>query len=336
MKRDPAYLFLLTAVFPILAGSCNNDLDLLDPAPPKPVVFCILNPTDTFCYVTVSRSVPPTDDAGGFFGPGSEARVDDATVTLEAWQSGYKVWETGFSLTGQSRPDSSGQVARSVYRSDKVLRFAVDTVHDEADRWIYDNMRLVVKSPQFTEPVYGRIPLIHMPRRGYPRKPATFNLYSTLNNGVSGSIDIKEVRYASLICQFRYREFTDHWADRSVEFVVKKDIAPLMPGLSIRLTEENLFNRLKINIPVDTAVAIRIFKKLKFTLITTDVFFEDYYHTFVNAGDHDLTVYTNLTNGYGLFACARTARFADMDLDPVTLDSLCNGRMTKQLKFKSW
>jgi hypothetical protein len=320
----------------MLACSCNNDLDLLDPAPPKPVVFCILNPTDTFCYVTVSKSVPPAEDPVGFFGSGSEARVDDATVTLEAWTSGYKLWETGFSLTGDNRPDSSSQVARSRYRSNKQLRFAVDTVHNDWDYFTYDNMRLVVRSPQFTDPVYARIPIIRMPRREYPRKPATFSLYSTLNNGVSGIVDLKETKYASLICQFRYREFTDHWEDRSVEFVVKKDIALLMPELSIHLTEENLFNRLKLNIPDNPEVFVRLFSRLKFTLKTTDVFFEDYYHTYVNAGDHDLTVYTNLTNGYGLFACARSVRFADMDIDRVTMDSLCNGRMTKQLKFKSW
>jgi len=91
-------ILITIAVSALLITGCSDDFELLNTGPAKPVVFCVVNPTDSFCYVTVSKSLPGKRDAIDLSGVGCDMPVDDAVITLEAWGYGYKLWETGFSI----------------------------------------------------------------------------------------------------------------------------------------------------------------------------------------------------------------------------------------------
>jgi hypothetical protein len=320
-----------------LLPGCSNDLNLLYPAPPVPVVICFVNPTDSFCYVTVSRSITAESDATEFLHNNHQMEINDAEITLEAWGSEYKLWETHFSHIDSYVSNNEPQmVARSNYKSDQLLLFPNPTIVGSHEGWDYDFFRLQVKSPQFKDIVYARIPIIVAPKRIYPVSGIDFNLYGSEESYFRVKLNLDETRYASFVCQFYFQEFTDKWVDRCAQFVVRKDLALLTDALTIRLTEETIFNKLSASIKNDAGVYARLFSHMDFTLLVADEFFDDYFDTYLNVSSHDINVYTNITNGYGLFSMVRTVNFQSVKFDKQTLDSLCFGRLTKSLHFKLW
>ena len=323
-------------VFALLTTGCSNQLDITFPAPPTPVAYCIVNPCDSFCYVILSKSTNPESSADKSSLKNSQFKVNDATITLEAWGSGYKLWDSNFKLVENDPDVGVSLTSRSCYKSDSMLLFKSPSVVGSIVKWNYDCFRLFISSPQLVDIAYARIPIIKSPGLVYPRTSMSFNLYGAIESYLRVQLDLTETKYASLNCKFYFKEFTDHWEDKGVEFVVKKDIAIQDELLTIRLTEEQVFNKLSQAITEDPEVSARIFDHVTFILTVADSNFDDYFDTYLNVASNDVRVFTNFINGYGLFTCIRTVEFPSLIFDKQTLDSLSYGQFTKQLKFKIW
>jgi hypothetical protein len=284
----------------------------------------------------LSKSGLSETDGSDFVHNNRHLKIDDAEIILEAWGSGYKLWETNFSLMKDSIADSGTvDVSRSCYKSSKILRFIDLPVSGSIAKGDYEFFRLIISSPQLENVAYARIPLIKGPKQLYPSKNFGFNLFGLEESYFEVRIDSDEAKYASLLCQFYYKEFTDHWEEKSVRFVVKKDVALINEKVTMRLYEEFL-NKLSASILGNPDVGARIFKYMDFTFIIADEYFHDYYSTYINVSNNDIKVFTNITNGFGLFSCARSVEFPLIKFDRQTLDSLCNGRLSKHLNFKEW
>jgi hypothetical protein len=316
--------------------SCSNDLDLVDPGSSIPVVYAVLNPSDRVCYVTLSKSIPSETDVTDILKTNSQMRVDDAEIILEAWGSGYKLWETGFSLVDNHiTGNGPTPLTRSCYKTDKVMNFSNLPVAGSINSCEYDYFRLLISSPQFDKMAYSRISLIKGPQTLYPQGSIRFNLYGEEKSYFKVQVKLNEAKYGSLSCRFYYDEYTNHWEEGDVPFVVKKNIAIINDTISMRLYED-FFNKLASAIPENENVKVRLFKYMDFTFTLTDDYFYDYYATYINVANSDMNVYTNITNGYGFFSCARSVDIPGITFDPQTLDSLYHGRLTRELHFKAW
>ena len=62
----------------------------------------------------------------------------------------------------------------------------------------------------------------------------------------------------------------------------------------------------------------------------------DYRESYSITADLSGQAITNVTNGYGIFAIVAKNGRQGFGLDLQSLDSLSNGRFTKQLKFVKW
>lgn len=330
MNFQARQLILVLSAF---LAACESDIDLVQPSDPYPLIYCIVNPTDTFCFATVSMSAPALGNTAHFLDNTESLRVDDATISLEAWGKGYKLWESGFSLCYDS---TASEVPRSVFKSDKPLLFSDPTIVGTIGGWNYEYFRLIVTSSMFKKPVYSRIPIIRQPKRSFPITPVKFDLYNPDIFFLSVLLDLKESKYASLICNFAFEEYKDHWEEKNVNFVMKKDIPLVYPALNIHLVEDAFFNKLRQVIGKTTGDTFRLFKQVSFSLLTTDRYFDDYFDTFTNSADHEQMPFTNIENGYGLFSCTRRVDFPELGIELRTLDSLVYGRFTKDLKFVKW
>jgi len=330
---------VLYSIILLLLPGCSNDLDLFKPGPIIPIVYCIVNPCDSFCYVTLSKSVAAETDVTGILHNNSQMKIDDAEITLETWGSGYKLWETSFSLVKNGKPANDiNSVSRSCYKSDRLLHFSNISLVGSDEKWDFDHLRLQISSPQLNNIAYARIPVIKGPGSVYPGRPMALNLYGQEESCFAVKLDKEETKYASFSCNFVFQEFTDHWESRNVHFIVKKDIAIILSAdkiLTIRLYEEFL-NKLVVAITDNPNVYARRFDHMDFVLICSDEYFDDYFDTYLNVAAHDMRVYTNITNGYGLFSIARSTIFPPVKFDRQTLDSLCEGRITRHLNFKVW
>jgi hypothetical protein len=332
------------AFFPVLImlmAGCSNELYVNDPGDPIPIVYCLVNPEDSFCYVTVSKSYSTYSNALDILNTGSPLKVDDAKATLEAWGSGYKLWETGFSLIEDTlQVNELYPVARSTYKSDKSLCFKDLPVGLTNRKSIYQDLRLVVTSPQLNSIAYSRIPIINGPGEVSPVKGMALHLFGRYETDFWAKLDRGTVKYISFVCDFHYREFIDHWEEKCVHFIAKKNeswqqIDALSGGFRIRLYE-NFLNQIAKAIPDDPEVFLRMFSYMDFKLVIGDKNIDDYVDTYVNAGARDANAYTNIINGFGLFSLVRSASYPSITFERQTLDSLLYGRLTKHLKFKEW
>jgi len=92
MKRFGLYLFALLT----LLTSCANDLDLIDPIDPIPVVYFQLNPDDSVFYLTLTHTFSGDSSALEMAREPNRIFYDSADIRLEAWTDEYKVMETRF------------------------------------------------------------------------------------------------------------------------------------------------------------------------------------------------------------------------------------------------
>ncbi|MDD4644641.1 MAG: hypothetical protein PHY99_01475 [Bacteroidales bacterium] len=338
-KRINLYAWL-PALLLLLAG-CSNELEITIPGDPVPVVFCVVNPEDGFCYVTVSKTFSAESNALDILKNGSQLKVDDAKITLEAWGSGYKLWETGFSLIEDTLPANALQsCARSCYKSDKELLFQDLCLYHNSGKSNYKELRLQISSPQFKNIAYSRVPILRGPLKVSPLKRMALDLYRKINTDFKCKLDRNQVRYISVVCDFYYREKTDQWADKCAHIIAKNSVAwqqidPVRDTVNIRM-HENFLNQIAAAIPDDPDVIVRSFRYMDFKIIVGDEYINDYCDTYINAASQDMAVYTNMINGYGIFSVARSIEYPSITFDGQSLDSLLFGRFTRDLHFADW
>ncbi len=315
----------------MIFSSCSNDLDLLDPADPIPVVYFQINPADKTFYLTLTRSF--SGDGNGYNLARDPNRVfyDSADIRLEGWSDQYKVWETKFKLSDRSKnPGIFPEVPGYCYESANEFQFLA----------LITSFRLIIKVPGISTPLFSRIPVLS--ELSAPSKfdheialyPDVYRIHFPGAPEYSSGIIYDRPRiYRQLLCDFHYQEYEGTWVDRSVLFTVRKDITP--PG-GYLLYPDLFFNLLVKNIKPINDTILRKFVSIDLIFLLGDEYFQDYVYTYVNAGNVDLPPKGNISNGYGLFTMVRSARNENMHLNQLTYDSLCLGHITKKLGFVRW
>jgi hypothetical protein len=331
-------VILLMMVAGILS-SCSNNLDLVVPDDPIPVVICRMDPADRIFYLTLTKSFSGNGNGFDLARDPVSLYWRNADIRLEAWEFDYKVWETPFILTNLSKePGIFPEIPGFCYVTKDSLPF-VSNVNGQMDFWSdINSFRLVINQPGERGPAISRIPVIPLPQKLHPSSfEKSMELYPGEGNfDVSYRVVDERVKYCELICVFRYSEYLEGWDDRSVTFSLRKNIQVVDHRANTYVDPDLFFNKLLVNItPIDTAL-VRKFRSLDLIFLAGDQFYKDYSETYINAGNVDSPPLGNISNGFGLFTMIRSVRIDNMALSRRTYDSLARGAISRPLGFTRW
>jgi hypothetical protein len=316
MKRIDFYPVLLLMFF----SSCSYKLDLVDPISPIPVVYFQLNPDDSICFLTLTKTFSGDGSAYDLACDANHVFYDSAEIHLEGWSDQFKVWEDQFRLSDRIKipgifPETPGYCFELPYEG------LIGSI---------TSFRLVLYVPGMLTPAFSRIPLISL--RALPAKfDREIALYP--NGYKLESIGGQGVEYRQVLCEFHYQQYEETWVDHSVTFLLKKN---LIIGGDNSVYPDLFFNLLLKNIEPLNDTVIRKFRSIDLIYLGADQFYKDYVETYINTGNMDLPPNGNITNGLGLFTMIRSAKRENMVLDQQSFDSLWNGEKTRKLGFVRW
>ena len=331
---------ILLIVLIIGFGSCSNELDLVDPTEPIPVVCFRLDPSDSIFYLTLTRSFSGNSSGFDLARDPQKVFYENADIRLENWIGEYKVGETRFYPSNLTKnPGLFPEVPGYCYQAfNELSMMGSDVVSSMAN-----NFRLIIDVKGKFGPANSTIPMIPLPVQTLPSTfDKRFDLYppDSSHFTVQFKINFKFVKYCELLCIFRYQELAGSWVDHSETISLRK---------SMKITNDNgiytataiiypdlFYNKLATNIKPINDTMIRRFRSMDLVFISGDQQYKDYTETYINAGNLDAPAMGNINNGYGLFTMTRTLRFENMILSRKTLDSLASGQYSKHLGFNKW
>ena len=314
---------LYAAILLMIFSSCSNNLDVLDPAEPVPVVYFQMNPADKIFYLTLTRTFSGNGKGYDLARDADRVFYDSADIRLEGWIDEYKIMETQFKRSDRTKiPGIFPEVPGYCYEAVNSIPFG------------FTSYRLVIHLPGMPSPVFSRISVM-----SEISTPSKFDHEIALYPDVY-KIDFPSalqypsgIKYRQLLCEFHYQEYEGTWVDRSVLFTVRKDMIP--PG-GYLLYPDLFFNLLIKNIKPINDTILRKFISIDLIFLVGDEYFKDYIDTYINAGNLDLPPQGNISNGYGLFTMIRSVTNENMKLSRQTYDSLSMGHITKKLGFVRW
>jgi len=353
----------------ILFTACETEVDLIDQTDDLPVVWGIIDPSDSVYNIRIQKS---------FCGPGNARNMakvydsiyyDSLMVYLElryapdktmvgyyVGQDWYGEWDMGGDLIHRARlyPVIAGvkepgvfnhfpyriyQTTPEEFRIHGKVNLS-DPGHFTLPQGQGFLLRITVEDPATGATAVAATPFVDPPNILRPRNPLILNLFDEEPTKI---IWQDHGWHYELLIQFFYHEYTDQLITKSIEW-------PIAGINRIKIHEnqldfyqlvatpftETLLGHVGAGIPQDEVVTWRKFDHIDFTIKAAPGFFKDYLDSYQIAADHSGQALTNVTNGYGLFAMIATNGRKGFHLDPTSLDSLANGRYTRGLKFVKW
>ncbi len=334
------YTWFAFVVIFMVFSSCSNELDLLAPNDPIPVVYFRMNPADSVYYLTLTRTFCGTGSGYELAKDPDRVFYENADICLEGWVDQYKVWETSFTLTDISKNQGIFPEVPGYGYTSSNSSFSTDSYGYLSNGYNEINsFRLVLSLGGDLGPVLSTIPLIPMPKRTFPVTPMkVLDLCPDGTNYKAGiEFDSEFVSYCELICTFRYQERRETWVDRVVTFSLRKDIQIIDNEATTLIDPELFFTKLALNIQPINDTIIRKFKSLDFIFMAADSHFKDYIDSYSTAGDLDSPPVGNIKNGYGLFTMVRSVKIEkNATMNYRTLDYLSSGEYSAHLGFVRW
>ena len=149
-------------------------------------------------------------------------------------------------------------------------------------------------------------------------------------------LDSKVHYYVDIRFNVHYDEYIDDWEPAISSFIYRKHLALTNDTIRIPLPEDQFLPKLANSIPDKPQVYSRRFRSIDIIFLAADKNFRDYINSYENASDRDVTLWGNFTNTMGLFSLASSVVRTGYVFDSSTMDSLCTGRFTKNLRFNRW
>jgi len=314
-------IFLITSM---LVSSCETDLNIVNPAPPTPVVFCILDQDSPVQYLRLSRSyisgngtIPPDETDSLLF-------ARDTKVVIEEMVNG-KVTNQAFFLPVDMGKDS-GFFPSEVnwnYRAEFTVKPGTDyrliVYIDDFDKIVYSTCYTVGKF-DILNPLYPEVRYIHM----LPDHNLSF--YWTKSSNAA----IYQIAF-----QMHYLEMGE---DETIE---KKILIPLKSIFYLETTENkfsypvnstSFYNYLARELPVDPMV-LRKFLSIDAIIISGGEELGYYMQIQESGQAFTLMDYSNITNGIGIFSSKVLRKIDGFSLTDQSIDTLAYGHATKDLNF---
>ncbi|MFO7616256.1 MAG: hypothetical protein R6V75_03320 [Bacteroidales bacterium] len=320
------YVFI-PILFSLVIQSCTERIDIYEAAKPVPIVYCLLNPEDSVQYIRIGRSYmagyetaekPPLPDSTVWNIP-HEVYIEEYTDGIKETVYRFKPdtvikKDTGFfPVTGLSlystkfRPVSGKAYHLYVFFPDLNLMAAASTiVHQAPD--IFDPIHLSLRKITFE-----------------PGLPYTIRWYAGFYTGVY-----------QMTFRIHYRDSTAagievNSADYSSGGYFDQHTQQM---LEYNMSGKGFYLAMVDNIPMRTGV-VRSVISVEFIMVTggTDLGF--LYRTNIENGSNfsNLSDYSNIGNGIGVFSSRILTREINLTLSNYTLDQLAHGEITHSLGF---
>jgi hypothetical protein len=334
-------LRIIYAILPalLLLNACTTDFEIEAPWKDIPVAYAFINLQDTAHYIRIEKAfLQPGANANNIAQIADSLYYDPSvTVQLEKKTTGQKftLQRVDGNLEGYVRTD--GPFAQSPNILYKIKANAINIAPEQA-------LRLIINRGNGLPPVTAETTVLGplTPRPTAPGNPLNLDYARTLVfiTDIPSSAAIFDLRML-----IRYREIDPAAPEGSVaktlEWVIKKDLEkPTENAESIRFDElkgEDFFRFVGANI--DASInRQRVFESIDLIYSAGGPELRDLFRVArANTGitsSQSIPVYTNLSEGRGIFSSRRTAVRSGLTLNGPALDSLRNGIYTRQLNFQ--
>lgn len=330
-------------IFPALLavlvfGACSTDFELEAPWKDIPVVYGFLNLQDTAHYIRVEKA---------FLEPGGNANsiaqiVDSLyynpaqiTVQLQRRSTGQRFTLQRVDGNAEGYPRQSGPFAQAPNYLYKIRASALNLVAEQ-------DIRLIIERGNGLPSVIADATVLGplTPRPNLPADPLNLDYTRTLvflwDVPVSGAIfDIR------MNIHYREEESAGNFVLKTLEWTLKRDIEKaIATETSLRFDQlkgedfyrfvgsslPNIGNRRRIFDSVDivyTAGGSALRELIRVEQANTGI-----------TSSQSIPVYTNLSEGRGVFSSRTQARRTGITLNGPSLDSLRFGIHTRQLNFQ--
>jgi hypothetical protein len=316
---------LITTLTCILVlSACETEFDVVAPADPTPVVYCILDQDSPVQYLKLSRSYLTNDATVPIDIPDSVLFSRATRVSVEEIING-QVTKRAF-FTPVDVVKDSGYFPRQehwVYKANFTVKPETDyrliVYVDEFDKIVYSSC-YTVGDFEIVNPLYPEIRYIHM----LPDHNLSFYWTKSLN---------------AAIYQLG---FVMHYLEVKGDQSLEKEILIPLKSIFYLQTSDNLFSfpinstnfygYLAETLPVDPSV---LRKCISIDAMIISGGEELGYYMRIQEGGQAFSMmdYTNVKNGIGIFSSKVLRRVDGFALTEQSIDTLAYGHLTKQLNF---
>lgn len=319
-------------------SSCSTDFEVAGDWQDIPVVYGFLSTQDTAHYLRIEKA---------FLEPGGNAiqiaRIADSlyydssvSVFLEKVATGnrYELERVDGNQEGYPRQDGPFATAPNI-----LYKGAKETLNLKAE----EEIRLVIERGNEAPPVTAETVVIGALEllENLPREPINLGGYNAelrMAWEVSTAARLFDLRF---IIHYRESEPSQpaNLIAKQLEFVLSRAIEREDESVRVNyfLRSGDFFQFLGASLPV-LSEGYRVFDHIDIQLVAAGVeFLELTKIGQANLGitsANEIPIYTNLSEGRGVFSSKATALRTGLTLGPVSIDSLQNGIFTRQLGFQ--
>ena len=341
LRTFPAWLLMVAAT------SCTTEFDAYVESDPIPVLYGMINPSDSIHTVRLSRS---------FVGPGNA--LDYAKRADIIFYEGAEVWMETRTQHGKliQKADLTEQVVHDrdegvfvsrpnlVYqaRSDQIRLRPEEFAQEGIDYNAY--LYIFARIPGEEYPIYSFALLQPPPRITKPQ--FTFNkvyFYGDVPFGLEWVHSVPNNTF-EIIVRLNYLEVREEeevrtsaeWVLRGITYNEASSPTGVRLYYAYYFRPETFYSQVRANIKPNPEVLARVLKTIDFYVNSTDKSFRFYQEVNNISDDYHEAGYTNVVNGIGFFSTFTTISLEGLHLGYRELDSLANGMYTKHLHFAPW
>jgi hypothetical protein len=326
MKKTCLRLILAIAATGLMA-SCETGIDINSENQDVPIVYCVLNSADSFQYVRIQKTYlidqaaleyPPEQDSMLFKG--------EIVVTMERWSAG-KVMETIRFYPTDEIPKDSG-----FFPSEKNILYKarLKVVPNQIYRlYIYLGSKEKVLYSEASS--LGKLTVIDP----MPLQQRKISLYPG-NNYTCRWEPVKNAGVYQVAIRFNYKE-TKGGVTKIKTLDWPQTFAS--PGSDVDYLSNDISGSRFMHILDETLTkepgVVREVIGVDFQIVSGSLEMR-YYIESTSPSEGALMekpVYSNITNGIGLFCAVAKINVSQLLLSPVTIDSIAYGQFTRELGF---
>jgi hypothetical protein len=322
-----------TILLLILAGlvACDNELDLIEDWKDIPIVYGVLDPSDTAHYIRVEKAFIDAQVSGLDIAKVADSLYyEDVEVILTRGGTDYTLEKVDGNLEGYPREE--GIFATAPNYLYKIKADALNLTGDEELKLsiVRQGGLDVVESTMRTIGEYAFL-------RPRPEDPEKINLSYANHLTIRWDAAPNAVDYTVyVIAHYREKEKgapEDTYIDKEVTWKAASGVE----GRSVMLESRNFFTFLAASIEEDENVD-RDFVNLEFRVLAVGEELSDYIEIGgVNLGitaSQEIPQYSNLSEGKGVFSSKYEIRLPGLRVIDATRDSIENGVFTRHLNFQ--
>jgi len=320
---------IIVLLFVVFAFSCNNDFELNENWKDIPVTYGIINPSDTAQYIRVERVFNDPEISGKVVAKNIDSiYYKNITVKLirEKYNFSYRLDLIDGNLDGHKR--DTGAFANTPNYLYKIKTTDMDLIPGEK----YKLVVLKENRDTLTYATTTTIKNIDIYRPSSTERPIKLDYKSKFT--VSWDEDLS-AGYYDMIITFNIKESTNNtdWVKKKYEWKVKTKLSESTNSI----LGESFYQFLQNKIPVIPQVK-RKFVSFDVKIRAVGKELKDYTQV-INANlgitsSQQIPIYTNLSNGYGIFTSINTSELNGFFLQEDYLDSLSYGIYTRELNFQ--